>query len=209
MKRKNKPSAEIIARLKKEVENRLTFSLVTPNDFIRLSDTIQDEGFGYISPTTLKRVWGYISDVGTEYVPGSYTLRSLCNLIGFSDIKDFENTDLLSVQSQEYSGTFIESHLIQKDAVVVLRWSPNRICCLKHIDATLFEVIKVRNSHLKVGDKVDCACFTQHAPAYFSRVFRQNKPPKTYIAGSANGITYSILPNLDAVTLLYQSDLSD
>lgn len=196
MKKKSRLPIEVFDRLKEEVEKYLTFTLSTPTDYIRLSEVLRDEGHGYVSPTTLKRVWGYISDKGLDYRPGSYTLRALCNLIGYKDIDDFEN-DCSASQSVEYTGKFIESHIIPANSIVELRWMPDRICLLRHIDATIFEVFYSANSRLKRGDRVDCACFTQNAPAYFSRVFRDNHHPFTYVAGAAKGVTYTIFSTFE------------
>ncbi len=193
MKRRHTINIEELNRLKKEVEKYLNFPLNTPDDYNRLADTLNDKGCGRVSATTLKRIWGYISDTGDNYRPNAYTVAILCKYLGFKDINEFLSSDF-PIQSKDYTGEFIESRLIPQDAEVELRWQPNRICILRHEKATLFQVSHVENSStLREGDWVECGCFTQHAPAYFTRVFREGSLPMTYIAGSANGITYRIL----------------
>ena len=102
-----------------------------------------------------------------------------------------------SIQSKEYRGDFIESFKLAPDAGIEVRWQPNRHCFLRHINATLFKVVSQTNSRLKADDIVECGCFTQHAPAYFTRVFREGTLPMTYVAGAANGITYKVIPPAD------------
>lgn len=183
---------EELERLKKEVENFICHPLSSPDDFERLAATLKKDGCGYVSPTTLKRVWGYIKDTGEDYSPSAYTLRALCTLIGFKDMEEF-SASAFPIQSKEYTGKFIESRLLPMDAKVILMWQPNRRCVLKHITATLFEVIEVTHSRLQKNDFVECGSFTQHAPAYFSRIFRKGVSPMTYIAGSSNGITFIVV----------------
>lgn len=184
--------SEELIRLKTEVESMAGRRPTTPSDFVFLSDKIRGDGCGYISPTTLKRVWGYINDTDAFYSPGHYTLRILCNYVGYVDMDDFAESDT-TVQSREYTGNFVESSTLPTDCEVTIRWSPNRRCVLRHVKSSLFEVVEVENARLRTGDIVECGCFTQNAPAYFSRVFRKDAAPMTYIAGSANGIRFSVL----------------
>lgn len=192
MKSRHTIDPEELERLKKEVENFVDFPIKGPDDYSRLSATLQAEGCGYVSATTLKRIWGYISDTGSNYNPSAYTVTSLCNLIGFKDFDEFSASDF-PIQSREYTGKFVESRLLSEGTMVELRWQPNRICKLHHLKGTLFKVVSVESSsRLSAGDVVECSCFTQHAPA-FIRIFHEGKLPTTYVAGSANGITYRII----------------
>lgn len=208
MRKKHTVDPEELERLKKEVENYISTPIVTPDDYERLSKTIQGEGCGYVSATTLKRIWGYIKDAGEDYQPSAYSLRILCNFIGFKDMDEFSNS-AFPIQSKEYTGNFVESRLLPVNAEVTLHWQPNRRCVLRHIAATLFEVIEVENSHLHKDDIVECGCFTQHAPLYFTRVFRKNATPTTYMAGSANGITFTVAAPSEDDSVDNSTDASD
>ncbi len=193
MKPRHHIDTENLNRLKKEVEARISFPLNAPDDFSRLSDMLKEKSCGYVSATTLKRIWGYISDTGADYRPNAYTVTALCNLIGFKNIEEFCSADF-HIQSRDYTGEYIESQKLPIGAEIELRWQPNRICVLRHENSTLFKVISVENSTtLRAGDIVECGCFTQHAPAYFPRVFHEGANPYTAMAGSASGITFNIL----------------
>lgn len=182
---------EELERLKKEIENYISYPLTSPDAYERLAMTLKSSGCGYVSATTLKRVWGYVKDTRSDYSPSAYTLRSLCMLLGFKDMEEFSNS-AFPIQSKEYTGTFVESRLLPDEAEVTLYWQPNRKCVLRHITATLFEVVEVVNSRLRKNDMVECVCFTQHAPVYFNRVFRKGVDPMTYIAGTSSGITFVV-----------------
>ncbi|MDE6271882.1 MAG: hypothetical protein K2M31_02615 [Muribaculaceae bacterium] len=181
---------EMLDRLRKEIERFLSHSFVSPSDFVVLSDTLSKRGLGYVSPTTLKRVWGYINDKGNFYTPSPFTIRVLCNLIGFKDIHDFCNNSE-SIDSMEYTGQSIESYSLPSDVEVTLLWNPNRLCRLRHIAGARFEVTVNEHSRLRVGDIVECRNFTQFAPVYM-RIYRDNQAPFTYVAGSANGVVFNL-----------------
>lgn len=199
MRKRYKVDQEQLERLKTAVEQFISFPLSTPYDYERLSETIKLEGCGYVSATTLKRIWGYINDTGCGYSPSAYSLRTLCNLLGFKDMDEFAGCPV-PIQSREYMGDFVESCRLPEDAELELRWQPNRCCVLRHLTDSLFKVLRVENSHLHEGDIVECGCFTQQAPAYFSRVFRNGAAPRTYIAGTASGITFTMRePDLSSV----------
>ena len=192
MKTRHTIDPEELGRLRKGIEHRLTFPIKGPDDYSRLSDLLKDEGCGTVSATTLKRIWGYISDTGSDYRPNAYTVTALCRFIGFKDLEEFRNSDF-PIQSKEYTGKFVESCNLPEDSKVEIRWQPNRTCRLRHINATLFSVENVENSSsLRVGDLVECVCLTQHAPAFF-RIFRGRQLPVMYVAGSASGIYFDII----------------
>ena len=196
MKTRRSIDSHQLKRLRGEVENRLTFPIKSPDDYVRLSDLLKEEGCGSVSATTLKRIWGYISDTGSDYRPNAYTVTALCRLIGFKDLEEFLDSDS-PIQSRQYSGSFIESRNLPEGAEVEIQWRPNRICRLRHMNATLFSVVSAENSStLREGDIVECRCFTQQAPL-FCRIFRERQLPITYVAGSANGITYNLIENED------------
>lgn len=197
MRKRNSPDSHVLELLKKDVERYVSFPINTPDDFSRLAEAIKTSGNAYVSATTLKRVWGYISDTGEDYRPSSYTIRALCNFIGFRDLNEFTQSSA-TIQSREFTGSFLESRNLEPDAEIELRWQPNRRCLLRHKKECLFEVVSSENSRLEKGDYVECGCFTQHAPAYFSRVYRNGASPKTYIAGTSNGVVFTLFPLKDS-----------
>ena len=190
MKDNNKIEAEDLTRLKKDVERYIARVSHSPADYIYLSERLQNEGHGYISPTTLKRIWGYISDKGNQYTPSSYTLNSLCKFIGFNDISEY-CSESAEIQSKEYRGESIETLSLTADTEITLLWQPNRKIRLRYIGAESFEVMENENSRLRIGDGVRCSSLTQHAPAFF-RVSRDGNKPFSYIAGASQGVFFHL-----------------
>ena len=78
---------EIIAALRREVEKHAGRRMISPADFDFLASILQTNPQRPISSTTLKRVWGYVRDVGSAYTPSRYTLCTLAHFIGFNGLQ--------------------------------------------------------------------------------------------------------------------------
>ena len=79
----NKETQEqFIAQLRKKVEETFGQEIKMPKDFDNLSQRINDDTKTYISATTLKRMWGYLSEPVT---PRKATLNALAQYVGFKD----------------------------------------------------------------------------------------------------------------------------
>lgn len=188
-----KVTKEGIDALRGCVENYLDRRMVTPTDYDYLSLQISERVNRQVSPTTLKRVWGYVRDSGEDYKPGRYTATALAALVGYRDYEDFVTAyNKGEIQSAEYSGESLPVATLSAGERVVLQWSPERRCLLEYLGGNLFKVLEARNAKLKVADLVECAIFIQNAPAYFSRVIRDGHPQACYIAGSRTGIRWQL-----------------
>ena len=76
----------IIARLRKKVEETFGREIKTPKDFENLSQVVNDRTDNYISATTLKRMWGYLTEPVT---PRKGTLDVLARYVGYKDLDAF------------------------------------------------------------------------------------------------------------------------
>lgn len=194
---KDKPRASVdeIKLLRQEIEKFLVRPIRTPFDFTFLSQEIRQQTRYTASESTLKRVWGYITDKGEEYVPSNFTLNALAALIGFDSFESFisKTTVENEIQSEMYKGETISSVSLPTGAIVKLYWRPDRECSIRHIDGNRFIVIESLNSKLIKGDIVECGSFTQNTPLYFNRVDRQSEELMTYIAGSATGVRFEVI----------------
>ncbi len=75
-----------IALLRQKIEEEVGRQMQTPKDFDYLSDCVFEECHQKISPTTLKRLWGYLSEVAT---PRISTLNILSQFAGYQDWESF------------------------------------------------------------------------------------------------------------------------
>ncbi len=185
----SKITPEGIQVLRNIIEDKLERKMCTPTDFVFLSDIIARNVKMAVSPTTLKRVWGYISDKGKEYQPAHYTICALTKLIGFRDYDDFiASPDPAHIQSNMFFSDSIDISALRTGDVLLVMWTPDRECRLKYLGNDWFDVIEARNTKIHVGDHVQCTSLTQSAPLYFNMVKRSGCQPMSYIAGARSGV---------------------
>jgi len=77
---------QTIKQLRRAVERTLGRKMQTNKDFDCLADSIYEKTHAKISTTTLKRIWGYLSEGVT---PRRYTLDQLARFIDFADFDAF------------------------------------------------------------------------------------------------------------------------
>lgn len=75
-----------LAKLRESVEGVVERKMKTPKDFEFLSECIFEKFHERISPTTLKRFWGYLSETTT---PRKSTLDILSMFVGYDNWKNF------------------------------------------------------------------------------------------------------------------------
>ena len=113
-----------LAKLRELIEGVVERKMKTPKDFEFLSECIFDKFHERISPTTLKRIWGYLSETTT---PRKSTLDILSKFVGYDNLKDFtEGTEDTEKEPEEEKATEKEEGKTQKK-----RFSP----------ATLYTII--------------------------------------------------------------------
>ena len=186
----NKYSPEI-ATLRMDIEHEAKRKIRTPYDFEFLAGVIWERLHENISPTTLKRLWGYIDGADTTR---RTTLCLLAQFLGFSDWEAYvaslaTRTD---IESTAFEGEGIHiDNLLPGDRVEVT-WLPNRRCVFRYEGEAHFIVVESENAKLKAGDSFDAACFLIGKPMYLDNVQRRNtqgtKEGVSYVAGSKNGL---------------------
>ena len=77
---------QALAKLRELIEGVIERKMKTPKDFEYLSECIFGKFHEKISPTTLKRLWGYLSESTT---PRNSTLDILSMFVGYDNWKDF------------------------------------------------------------------------------------------------------------------------
>ena len=77
---------QALAKLRELIEGVIERKMKTPKDFEYLSECIFEKFHEKISPTTLKRLWGYLSETTT---PRKTTLDILSMFVGYDNWKDF------------------------------------------------------------------------------------------------------------------------
>ena len=91
-----------IVRLRLAVEQTAGRKMRTNRDFELLAESICEKTKAKISPTTLKRIWGYVSE---DVRPRPYTLDQLCLYVGYEDFDAFIRHDAGLAASQTVGGS--------------------------------------------------------------------------------------------------------
>lgn len=176
-----------IIELKKRIEVKVSHKLVAHPDFCKLSDSVFESLKERISPTTLKRIWGYIT--GYKSI-SNHTLNILSQFIGFQDWADF--CEKLKSQNSEPSGEIQQQHIatddLDIDDIIELSWAPDRICKIKYNGDYHFTVLKSENSKLQEGDTFKCMFFVLGEPWFVDDLRRGDSKPMRYVAGKESGL---------------------
>lgn len=181
----DKSSPEII-ELKKRIESKSKVTLRTPADFTFLAGLIADETSEILSPTTLKRLWGYIEGADTTRLS---TLNILSKYIGFQHWEDF----LTSLGDDSQSNFLLNGGInvkdLKPDDMVAVEWLPNRRIVVRYLSDEKFEVISAENSKVKAGDTFECGFFILHEPLYVANLVHDNNEPVAFVMGTKDGLT--------------------
>ena len=90
---------------------------------------------------------------------------------------------------------FVDTAVLYADELckgekVCISWAPNRECVLNYLGEHKFEVERVLNSKLAVGDTFVCAQFFQKELLIVSDLVRGGKLMGTYAMGKQGGVTW-------------------
>ena len=175
--------------LKQEVERTFGRKLKEARDFEKLSDLLLSHTKERLSPTTLKRLWGYLKNEEVETRP--HTMDVLARLVGFHDYEEFcgQADRLDEAQSGILSGESITTEGMSRGQRLVITWRPDRRIMVRHLGDSHFEVVEAEHTKLCVGDTFRCHLMIQHEPLYLDDVVHLGQPAMVYVAGQRDGVT--------------------
>lgn len=182
----NKKAPEILS-LRLDIEHEVKRKIRTPYDFEFLAGVIWERLHENISPTTLKRLWGYIDGADTTR---RTTLCLLSQFLGFADWEAYlaDLATRTDVESEAFAGEGLNIDDLQVDDQIEVTWLPNRRCVFRYEGDAHFLVTAAENAKLHVGDRFETACFIIGKPLYIDRLVRGDQPPTAYVAGAKNGL---------------------
>lgn len=186
----NKHAPEI-ATLRMDIEREVKRKIRTPYDFEFLAGVIWERLHENLSPTTLKRLWGYIDGADTTR---RTTLCLLAQFLGFADWEAYEASlaTRTDIESAAFEGEGIHIDDLQKGDRVEVTWLPNRRCVFRYEGEAHFFVEEAENAKLHVGDTFETACFLLGKPMFLDKLQRDEVPNTkegfSYVAGSKHGL---------------------
>ena len=142
-----------------------------------------------ISPSTLKRIWGY---VGMKVTPRPFTLDALSRYVGYRDWRAFRADLRRSAFSS--SGYFdaerIDAGSLQEGDEIRIGWRPDRVVTLLYLGAQRFRVLSSDHAKLQVGDEFVAGSIVKGFPLVLPTIERGGDRTPSYIAGREGGIVF-------------------
>lgn len=179
---------EGIDRLCRLVEESFGSEVKSPKAFNSIAGSIFERTGVLISATTLKRIWGYLSEPVT---PRQTTLDVLARYIGWSNWIEFQQNEKPGIESGIVSSEHIDVlRQLKWGEVIRLLWPPSRVCDIKYIGAGKFQVIKAEGTKLSVGDTFTCHLIVDSEPLYLDNLIHNGTPSATYVCGRHHGIRF-------------------
>lgn len=178
--------------LKKEVERILGRQLKEARDFEQLSHLLLSHTRERLSPTTLKRFWGYLKNENVQTRP--HTLDVLARFVGYKAYEVFCNhaDSLDEVQSGIKTEERITTEDMGHGQRLIITWRPDRRIVVKHLGNSRFEIVEADNTKLNVGDTFCCHLMIQHEPLYLDELSHDGLPSSTYLAGQRDGVVIEV-----------------
>lgn len=178
--------------LKQEVERVVGHELREARDFELLSQLIFKGTREQLSPTTLKRLWGYLKN--EEVQTRQHTLDVLARFAGYRSYEDFcthpDNKE--DVQSGICIEERVSTEKMRLGQRLIITWLPDRRIVVRHLGGSRFEILEAENSKLSVGDTFRCHLMIQHEPLYLDELNHQGLPPTAYVAGQRDGVMIQV-----------------
>ncbi|MDE7413033.1 MAG: hypothetical protein K2N05_04475 [Muribaculaceae bacterium] len=172
----------------KKVEDTAGFIPTTPKQFEELAHRIFTHTGMSLSPTTLKRIWGYLDEpLSTRRT----TLDILARFCGWQDYADFEKGYLPEAESGKVGTKTInvgrDMHLGDR---LRLMWPPSRTCVVEYIGSGRWKIMQSEGTRLKPGDTFSCSLIAEGEPLYLDNLIHEGNPSGVYVCGRRSGISF-------------------
>lgn len=177
-----------IKYLLQRVETFHSHAINTTVDFEKLSAIIEYTTQERISASTLKRIWGYVTN---NHTPRRYTLDTLAKFIGYHDYDAFCKSEISEKVSD--SDFFTSFKILSADLSIgdklEIGWSPNRYLIIDYLGDNRYKVTQRDNSKLEIGDEFITSAFMLKFPLYLANVYRGENILPTFVGGKIGGLT--------------------
>ena len=186
---------KFLKQLLSKVEKTAGRKIEAKSDFEFLSLRIFDSTHMTISPTTLKRLWGYFPQEST-YTPRTQILNILSVYAGYKSFKEFCETAPLSnkVESDFLTNKYLPTRSLAVGTRIRLLWRPNRSVVIRLKGQDLFCIESSQGSKLSPGDTFLCSGFLWSEPLFLNCLIHEGCAPTNYFCGREGGIEFHILP---------------
>lgn len=180
-----------ISRMCKVVEACFGSSPKSSRHFEALSDSIHTRTGILLSPTTLKRLWGYLDE---NVNPRLHTLDTLCRYAGWNGWHDFTENQHNYIESGPIDRPRLDvCRELKPGNTIILTWKPERVCEVKFLGENRFEVISCKGTRLQPGDSFRCTSIIADEPLYLDHLTRSGADLGVYVCGRNTGIRFTVI----------------
>lgn len=187
---------KIYNALRNQVEHMIGTELKMRRHFDMLAEMVFTQTRNMVSPTTLRRFWGYQE---AEVSVSKHTLDVLSMFVGYRNWDDFKQHAEQYADGEEYSGSGflqnirrVKSESLECGQQVVITWLPNRRVVVVHEGTDVYRVISNENSKLRPGDTFHCSQLVEGQPLFCTDLLREGHAPMNYVGGKDGGIRFLI-----------------
>ena len=178
-----------LAFMRAGIEKKYGRTISTSTDFEALSVTIERETGEFVSSSTLKRLWGYVS---LRPVPRIATLDVLSRYLGHTSFAAFRRSlkDNPAFESGFFTTSLVSSTELSEGQKVKIGWAPDRLVLLEYLGNSTFRVVCSENSKFMEGDEFSTTQFMLGYPLFVDRIHRNGSWTPSYVAGKKEGLNY-------------------
>lgn len=177
-----------LRRLCERVEETFGHRAVTPKHFEALSQSVFQRTGILLSPTTLKRLWGYLNE---SVAPRQSTIDTLAIYCGWVNWSAFCRSEAPEVESGTVGGKSIDvGRQLKPGDRLRLMWHPQRICDVVYRGDMQFEVEDSSGTRLSKGDTFKCRLIISGEPLYVDDYCHGDMKPGVYVCGRHNGVKF-------------------
>lgn len=177
-----------------EVERVIGRKMKTPKDFLLLEENVQERTGERLSPTTLKRLWGYLR--AENVVPRALTLDVLSRYVGYADYEAFchQQSYRTVVQSDPAVVRRLSARETKVGQLVRLTWLPDRDCTVRYCGDGNWEVVKSVNTKLTLGTTFTCHLFIEREPLWLDNtLIPGSRAAGIFVCGRNDGVVWELI----------------
>lgn len=183
--------------LRNQIERMTGVMMKTRRHYDMMAEMVFKHTGNMLSPTTLRRFWGYQE---ADVTVSKHTLDVLSMFVGHRNWDDFTQAYLSQTTDKSTSNSnFIINTKAVKSAdlaygqQVVITWLPDRRIVVEHVSDDVFQVVSNENSKLQPGDIFHCSQLVNGMPLLCTNLQREGVMPMSYIGGKEGGISFTLL----------------
>ncbi len=185
-----KENEEQIQNLCHRVEETSGMSIAKSKDFERLAMMIYERTGTLLSPTTLKRIWGYLNEKTSTR---QSTLDTLARYCGWHDFNEFLKGDIPEIESGFVDVKVLNANIdLKVGNIVKLMWHPSRICEIRYLGDNHWEVTRSEGTRLVAGDTFRCSVIMSGEPLYLDDLIHDGVKCGVYVCGRRSGVRFAI-----------------